>query len=135
MNMEVNKKKKLIIGGICLVTIIGVLIIIYTIFMPKGQEGAKNIGVEVVYADKTTKTVEINTDEEFLRGALEQENLIEGTEGDFGLFVLTVDGVTVNDDNQEWWCFTKSKEMLMTSVDQTPIADGDHFEIVLTVGY
>lgn len=81
----------------------------------------------------TTKT--ISTDAEFLRGALEQENLIAGDESQYGLFVKTVNGITADDANQEWWCFTKGGETLFTGVDTTPIADGDKFEITLTVGY
>ena len=85
--------------------------------------------------DESSKSYDISTDEEFLRNALEQENLIEGTESDYGLFVLTVDGYTVDDAKQEWWGFSKDGESLMTGVDDTPINDGDHFEITLMVGY
>ena len=49
--------------------------------------------------------------------------------------MTTVNGVTVDDSKQQWWCFTQDGEMLMTGVDTTPIADGDHFEITLTEGY
>ena len=38
-------------------------------------------------------------------------------------------------DNQEWWCFTKNGETLMTGVDDTMIADGEHYEATLTVGW
>ena len=96
---------------------------------------AKTIAVEVVHKDESKKQLEISTDEEYLRGALEQENLIAGEESDYGLFVKTVDGETVDDGNQEWWCFTKDGEMLNTGVDSTPIADGEHYEITFTVGY
>ena len=72
---------------------------------------------------------------QLLAGALEQAALIAGEEGEYGLFVKTVDGVTANDANQEWWCFTKGGETLETGVDSTPIADGDTFEITLTQGY
>lgn len=130
-----NNKKKIILGGICLVVLIAVLAIVYTAFKPQTVEGAKHIQVEVISKDETSKTFDINTDEEYLRGALEQENLIEGSESDYGLFVTTVNGYTADDANQEWWCFTKSKGTINTSVDSTPINDGDHFEITLTVGY
>ena len=52
-----------------------------------------------------------------------------------GLFFYTVDVETVDDANQEWWCLTKGGESLMTGADSTPIADGDQFELTLTVGY
>ena len=36
---------------------------------------------------------------------------------------------------QEWWKLTKGGEMVNSSADSTPIADGDHFELTFTVGY
>ena len=61
--------------------------------------------------------------------------LIAGDESEYGLFVKTVDGETADDANQEWWCFTKGGEMLMTGVDDTMIADGEQYEATLTVGW
>ena len=125
---------------------IGLLLVLFVFIIAGGifaygqskadpTEGNKDITVEVVIDDGTSTSHEINTDEEYLRGALEQEDLIEGTESEFGLFVITVDDYTANDANQEWWAFSKDGESLMTGVDETPIEDGDHYEITLTVGY
>lgn len=86
-----------------------------------------NITVEVTFADGTTKDFPIATDAEFLRGALESIDLIEGEEGQYGLWVHKVDGVS--DADGYYWAFYKSGEYLQTGVDTTPIADGDHFEI------
>jgi len=60
---------------------------------------------------------------------------VAGDESQYGLFVKTVAGVTIDESKQEWWNFTKGGEPLFTGVDTTPIADGDKFEITLTVGY
>ena len=102
---------------------------------PAPQQGGKTIAVQVVLLDGESSDYTIQTDEEYLRGALESIDLIEGSESEYGLFVTTVNGVTVDDSKQQWWCFTQDGEMLMTGVDTTPIADGDHFEITLTEGY
>ncbi len=102
------------------------------------QQGAKTITVDIVTPageTTTTKTVTIHTDAEFLRGALDQEKLIAGDESEYGIYIKTVDGITANEANQEWWCITKGGETLFTGADSTPIADGDHFELTLTVGY
>ena len=88
-----------------------------------------------VVANGEEEAFTIHTDEEYLRGALESIDLIAGEESEYGLFVTTVNGITADDANQEWWCFTKGGESLNTGVDSTPIADGDAFEITLTVGY
>ena len=105
-------------------------------FAPQAVEGGKTITVEVVHGDGSEKTFTISTDSENLRGALEQEEgLIVGDESEYGLFVTTVDGETADSANEEWWCFTKGGEALMTGVDDTMIADGEQYEITLTVGY
>ena len=93
------------------------------------------IVVSVTHADGSEKEFVITTAALNLREALEQENLVQGDESEYGLFVTTVDGETVDGSKQEWWCFTKGGEMMMTGVDDTMIADGDHYEIVFTVGW
>ena len=99
------------------------------------QEGTKTITVEIIVDGTDNVTKSITTDAEFLRGALEEEDLIAGEESQYGLFVKTVNGVTADDAKQQWWCFTKGGADLFTGVDSTPIADGDTFEITLKTGY
>ncbi len=96
---------------------------------------AKNITVKVVHKDGSEKEFAIAAEGETLREALEQEKLVEGEESEYGLFVKTVDGETVDDGNQEWWCLTKGGEQVNTGVDGVKIADGDVYELTLTVGY
>lgn len=126
--------KKLIWALVALVAVVAIFAGIYASTRPETAEGAKTITVQIVHKD-SDRTVEINTDEEMLRGALEQEDLISGSESEYGLYVTTVDGYTADDAAQEWWCFTKDGEMLNTGVDTTPIYDGDAFEITLTTGW
>ena len=130
-----TNKKGIVIGLVALVVLIAAFALLYTQLMPKPAAGAKAVTATVVHKDGTSAMVEMHTDAEFLRQALEEKQLISGDETEFGLWVKTVDGETANDANQEWWCFTKGGEMLMTGVDATPIEDGDAFEITLTVGY
>lgn len=99
------------------------------------QAEAKEITFQVVHADGTTKDFTINTTADNLREALESEGLIAGEESSYGLFVKTVDGETVDDANQEWWCLTKGGQMWNYGVDDTEISDGDAFEFTFTVGY
>lgn len=132
-----NKKpmnKKLLAGVLALVIVVAALIGIYFATRPATSAADKTITATVV-ANGEEKAFTIHTDEEYLRGALESIDLIAGEESEYGLFVTTVNGITADDANQEWWCFTKGGESLNTGVDSTPIADGDAFEITLTVGY
>ena len=49
--------------------------------------------------------------------------------------VYTVDGETADwDRDQSWWCLTKNGDWMDTGVDDTVIADGEHYEFTYTVG-
>ena len=135
MNEQKKSNKKIWLAVAALVVAVAVLLGVYFVTRPAPQQGGKTIAVQVVLLDGESSDYTIQTDEEYLRGALESIDLIEGSESEYGLFVTTVNGVTVDDSKQQWWCFTQDGEMLMTGVDTTPIADGDHFEITLTEGY
>ena len=135
MNEQKKSNKKIWLAAAALVAAVAVLLGVYFVTRPAPQQGGKTIAVQVGLLDGESSDYTIQTDEEYLRGALESIDLIEGSESEYGLFVTTVDGVTADDSKQQWWCFTKGGEMLNTGVDSTPIADGDTFEITLTEGY
>lgn len=132
--MDKRNGRWLTAGVILLIVLIGALALIYPRFAPKGLAGSKQITVEVITPD-SSKEYQITTQAEFLRGALEQEELIQGEEGSFGMYVEIVDGISADKTKQEWWKLSKDGEMLSTSVDQTPVADGGHYEITLTKGW
>lgn len=128
-------KQKKLIALAALVVALSICAGLWFAFAPQGTAGGKEIAITITHGDGSVNELTLNTEQEFLRGALEEEDLIEGTESDWGLYVLTVDGETADDANMEWWSFTQGGEWLMTGVDSTPIADGDAFEISLVVGY
>lgn len=128
------KNKKSLIALVVLVVAAIALVGVFLATRQAPAEGGKTIEVELIY-DETDKTVTISTDEEYLRGAMEQESLISGTESDYGLYVTEVDGRTADESVQEWWCVTKDGEMTSTGVDEVVINDGDHYEFTLTTGW
>ncbi len=128
-----KNKKILIIAAVVLLLIAGALLLIEGSKKPVPIEGSKTITVTVIQEGVEDKVFTIHTDAEFLRGALEQEKLIEGTESQYGLFVTAVDGVTADESLRQWWCFNDEEgNMLNSGVDTTPITDGDAFQIVLS---
>lgn len=135
MNQKNSNKKLMLFGVIGFVLLLVILLLLYNKNKETTVIGSKKIVAEVILLDGTSTSHEIQTDEEYLRGALTEINLIIGTESEYGLYVQTVNGVTADEANQEWWAFSKNGEALMTGVDDTPISDGDHFEIILTAGY
>ena len=127
------KNKKTLLGVGILVVAVAALLAVYWFTRPQTEEGVKQITVQVYTDGQMLRKHEIRTTEEYLRGALEQEGLIAGEEQSAGFYVQTVDGVTADESQEEWWCLTKGGESLTTGVDATPIADGDTFELTLTV--
>lgn len=113
-------------------------IILYAVFFmnaAKPAQGEKNITVQVIHGDGSSKDFSLQTDAEYLGGALVEGKVVEDNQSTYGLYILTADGETADESNQEWWKITKGGEQLNTGADSTPIADGDAFELTLTVGY
>lgn len=112
-----------------------VLLGIWLCFRPTGTAGSKNLDIQVIGENGTGRDFQISTDAEFLGDALKEAELIEGEDGPYGLYIITVDGITADGSLQQWWCITKGGERVNTGADSTPIADGDQFEITLKTGY
>lgn len=128
-------RKKLLIGCGALVVACLLAAVLYIQTRPGTTEGAKAIDVVVVHGDGSEATFQYQTDAEYLGDVLTENGLVEGTESSYGLFITTVDGETADDSLQQWWCITREGEMLSTGADQTPIADGEQYELTLTEGY
>lgn len=128
-------RKKLLMGCGALVVACLLAAVLYIQTRPGTTEGAKAIDVVVVHGDGSEATFQYQTDAEYLGDVLTENGLVEGTESSYGLFITTVDGETADDSLQQWWCITREGEMLSTGADQTPIADGEQYELTLTEGY
>lgn len=135
MKSETKNKKKVILAVVALVAVIAVLFSVYWFTKGKTSAGSKTITIDVIHKDESVKTFTEKTEREFLGEVLADRKIVEGEEGPYGLFITTVDGEVADDGNQEWWCLTKDGGQVNTSADQTPIADGDKYELTLTVGY
>lgn len=128
-------RKKLLMGCGALVVACLLAAVLYIQTRPGTTEGAKAIDIVVVHGDGSEATFQYQTDAEYLGDVLTKNGLVEGTESSYGLFITTVDGETADDSLQQWWCITREGEMLSTGADQTPIADGEQYELTLTEGY
>ena len=94
--------------------------------------GGTMVQVEVK-AEEQSVTFTINTDKATLGEALLEYELIEGEEGPYGLYVKVVNGINADYDvDQSYWSFCKNGEYMMSGVDGTKIADGEHYELVYT---
>ena len=92
-------------------------------------DGSVKFTFIVVDADGNETDFVINTDKETVGDALLEQNLIEGEEGDYGLYVKTVNGITADyDTDQTYWAFYVNGEYSNTGVDSTPVNEGDTYE-------
>jgi len=117
---------------LCVVALFGA---IYLITRPAPEPGVKQICVEVVHSDGTETTFTYRTDAEYLGEVLTVEGLVQGEQGEFGLYITEVDGEqTVYEKDGAYWAFYQDGEYAQQGVDQTPIRDGDSFRLVYTYG-
>ena len=73
---------------------------------------------------------EIHTDKETVGEALQELNLIDGEEGEYGLFVKTVNGITADyDADGVYWAFYVNGEYAASGVDVTQITEGDSYAL------
>ena len=127
-----TQKSKRILGAAILVLAVIILGTVYYFQRPAGQAGEKTIYVQVT-ANEEQEKFTLQTAEEFLGAALLENGLIEGENGPYGLFITTVNGITADEAQNQWWCITRGGEQLSTGADSTPIADGEQYELTLSV--
>lgn len=74
------------------------------------------------------ETFQITTDKKTVGEALLEEGLIQGEPGPYGLYVKTVNGITLDyDTDGKYWAFYVDGEYGMTGVDETDIVPGSTY--------
>lgn len=130
-----NNKKKVALLACLFIVVVAVFGAIFLILRPSGTDGDKTFTLEVILTDGSSTEHKVSTNAEFLGEALLAEGLIAGDASEYGLFITAVNGITANSENQEWWCLTIGGEEWMYGIDQTPVTDGEHYELTLMVGW
>lgn len=96
----------------------------------------EEITITVAVTNKAGETTEtdIKTTATNLADALIGAGMIEGYTDTYGFTVTAVNG-EVADFNVDsaYWALSKNGEYLMTGASGTPIADGEHYELIYTV--
>lgn len=95
-------------------------------------EGSKTFVLEVSAENKSIKFT-VHTDKSTVGEALQDNGLIDGEEGQFGLYVKVVNGITADYDvNKSYWGFYIDGEYAMSGVDTTEISDGVAYKLEYT---
>lgn len=129
-NSQTKSNKTMIITAILLFAAVISAYMVFSFAGPSTTEGEKSVTIQVLDDKKNLTSYEINTDAEYLRQAMEQCQGLTfiGSEGPYGLVLLTINGVTADyDKNQAWWSIYVNTELGNYGVDQQPVNDGDIF--------
>ena len=91
-------------------------------------EGNTEFTLTVTDTEGAESSFTIHTDKENVGDALTEIGIIAGEEGDYGLYVKTVNGVTADYDvDQTYWAFYINGEYASTGVDATSVTAGDTY--------
>ena len=91
-------------------------------------QGEKAFEFSVKYEDGKSETCTIKTDKETVGDALLENEIISGEDGPYGLYVKTVNGITVDfDKDGKYWAFYVGGEYAMSGVDSTEITAGSTY--------
>ena len=87
--------------------------------------GPKTFTFQVVNPDGSAKDFTITSEAKTVGEALMAEGLIAGEDGPYGLYVKTVDGLTLDyDKDGMYWAFYVNGEYGMSGCELTDIEDG-----------
>jgi len=132
---QAKSRKKTVVAITVVVLLVVFLLSAYVLLRPGTAAGSKTLTVRVHHLSGQENTFTVQTDAEYLRGALEPDRIISGTESTYGLWLETVDGETADAEAQQWWGYDINGETAMYGVDQQPVTDGDVIDFTLNVGY
>ena len=112
---------------ISLILVLITLISLTACGAPEAEAEGPKVSFTLIIVDdqgnETTKTIE--TTRTIVGDALLDEGLIEGEEGDYGMFITKVNGIYADyNETGTYWSFYIDGEYAMTGIDQTDIVHG-----------
>lgn len=132
-----TKTKRIVLSAVSLVVLMAVMALSFVSCGKKEETPSDvtevTVTVEVTDDKGDVTPYVITTTETTLRGALEQEELVEGDESEYGLYIKKVCGITADYDvDGSYWALYKGEEYMTNSVDQEVLEDGAVYRIVYT---
>lgn len=95
-------------------------------------QGAVTVKIEVTAAEKTV-TLTVKTDETNLEKLLVANELVEGDESEFGLYIKVVNGIRADYDlDHAYWAIEKDGAPTPTGANGITVADGETYALVYT---
>lgn len=97
-----------------------------------GCQGKKAVTIEVVDQTGVSTVYEVKTDEEFLYDAImnDSEIKLEGEEGDYGFYIIAVNGVTADYNvDASYWSLYVNGDYGQVGISEQIVNDGDSFAL------
>ena len=134
-----GNSRKIVIGVAAVVVLVIVFAVIYSVFSPKAEEGAKAYTVEVVDDTGASTVYEGTTDAEYLSELMDElaaakDFSYDGYDSDYGLYITTINGLLADyDADGAYWSIYVNGEYGMYGADSQVVTDGDAFSFVYEV--
>lgn len=125
--MKMNSMKRMFAFIGCIVLIAALALNLTGCAGKKDQAAEGSLSYSVVMTDLEGKetTVEVTTDKKTVGEELLARGLIAGDPGEYGLYVKTVNGITLDwDKDGKYWAFYIDGEYATTGVDSTNAVNG-----------
>lgn len=89
------------------------------------EQKATKFDFVAVFPDGTSKTYHLETEQKTVGDALIKAGLIAGEDSEYGLYVKTVCGVTLDfDTDKKYWAFYENGKYASKGVDKTEVVGG-----------
>ena len=123
--------KKLLALALVLLTLVSL-----TACSQKDAEGPEvTFTLTVVDADGNETTHEITTTKTSVGDALIEKGMVEGENGDYGLYIKAVNGIVADyNTTGTYWAFYINGEYALTGVEKTPIEEGVSYMLKVEKG-
>ena len=97
----------------------------------KPNQGEATFTVVVIHKDGTEKTLTYTTKEAYVGPVLEEDGLIQGNAGPYGMEITHVDGEkAVYTEDKAYWAVYEEEEYALQGIDTTPVVDGRTYKLV-----
>lgn len=127
-----NKKTLIIV--LALAVLVAALVGVYFATRPETNTDMKEFTLVVTHKDGTSKEMPMKSDAEYLGVFLQEEGIIKGDMGQYGLYIKEVDGEkAVFEEDGAYWAFYVGEEYAMQGIDLTPIEAGKTYKLVYTI--
>ena len=102
--------------------------VISSVEATKVGEGAKQFSFTVVDVNGKSTEFIIKTDKSTVGEALQEVKLIDGEDSQYGLYVKTVNGITLDyDKDGKYWAFYENGKYAAAGVDKTEISEDTEY--------